>query len=202
MISIIDYKAGNAPSVYNALKSLNIECKLVHHSAELEEASGIILPGVGSAGETMKSLRDMDFIPLLNELVINQKVPFLGICVGLQVLFDYSEEGNTNCLGWIPGKVSKFPASEVRVPQMGWNKVTFLRSSPLTYGVPNNSYLYFVNSYFALPTDSSYTLGSTNYHVEFCSVVSHENIHATQFHVEKSGEVGLKILENFCLLKG
>ncbi|MBJ6362006.1 imidazole glycerol phosphate synthase subunit HisH [Paenibacillus sp. GCM10012307] len=202
MITIIDYKAGNAPSVYNAIKSLNIDCKMASTSTEIEQASKIILPGVGSASETMSSLEEMDVIHLLNEMVLTKGVPFLGICVGLQVLFDHSEEGNVDCLGWIPGKVKKFSASQVRVPQMGWNSVTFQRSSALIQDVPENSYYYFVNSYYAAPENHSDVLGVTHYGLDFCSVVSHKNIHATQFHVEKSGNVGLQILKNFCLNGG
>jgi len=197
MIAIIDYKAGNAPSVYHALKKMNISSKLVNNKAEIIQAEKIILPGVGSAIETISSLKELDIIDTLNELVVNKKVPFLGICVGLQILFDHSEEGNVNCLGWIPGRVKKFDKSVVRVPQIGWNSVEFTRPSPLIKGIPNGSYFYFVNSYYAVPTNHEYSLGFTNYGERFCSMVSYDNIYATQFHVEKSGSVGLTMLKNF-----
>ena len=169
MIAIIDYKAGNAPSVYHALKKMNISSKLVNNKAEIIQAEKIILPGVGSAFETISSLKELDIIDTLNELVVNKKVPFLGICVGLQILFDHSEEGNVNCLGWIPGRVKKFDKSVVRVPQIGWNSVEFTRPSPLIKGIPNGSYFYFVNSYYAVPTNHEYSLGFTKYGERFCS---------------------------------
>jgi len=197
MIAIIDYKAGNAPSVYHALKKMNISSKLVNNKAEIIQAEKIILPGVGSAFETISSLKELDIIDTLNEQVVNKKVPFLGICVGLQILFDHSEEGNVNCLGWIPGRVKKFDKSVVRVPQIGWNSVEFTRPSPLIKGIPNGSYFYFVNSYYAVPTNHEYSLGFTKYGERFCSMVSYDNIYATQFHVEKSGSVGLTMLKNF-----
>lgn len=197
MISIIDYKAGNAPSVYNALRSLDIDCKLIRQKSELDDAQSIILPGVGSASETMKSLYELNYVDLLTDKVLHHKVPFLGICVGLQILFDYSEEGDVECLGWIPGNVKKFSSHVVRVPQMGWNQVSFAKSSPLIQNIPDHSYLYFVNSYFAAPEIDSHSLGITDYGVHFTSMISHKNVYATQFHVEKSGKVGLEILQNF-----
>jgi glutamine amidotransferase len=123
-------------------------------------------------------------------------VPFLGICIGLQVLFERSEEGPTDGLGWLPGNVRRFPASG-RVPQIGWNAVRFRRRHPVVADLPETPYCYFVNSYYAVPADDGDVLGTTEYGVEFCSMVAHRNLVATQFHAEKSGEVGLRILQGF-----
>jgi len=201
MIGVIDYRAGNSPSVLNALNKLGIEARLVDSNEEICSCKGIILPGVGSADATMQSLRDMNCIDMLREKVLVEKVPFLGICVGLQVLFEYSEEGNTRCLGWLPGKVVRFDDALVRVPQIGWNRVEFRRDSPLLDGM-REGYFYFVNSYYAIPGDESLVLGSADYGIEFCSVVESSNIYASQCHLEKSGNTGLKLLRNFAAVCG
>jgi len=201
MIGVIDYKAGNSPSVLNALNKLGADAKLVCSKEEICSCSGIILPGVGSADATMSSLREMDLIGVLQERVMVGKIPFLGICIGLQVLFEYSEEGNTRCLGWLPGKVVRFDDSLVRVPQIGWNRVAFRRESPLLNGM-KEGYFYFVNSYYAIPEDKSVVIGTANYGADFCSVVESSNIYASQCHLEKSGRTGLKLLRNFAALCG
>jgi len=123
-------------------------------------------------------------------------VPFLGICIGLHVLFDHSEEGDTDCLGWVPGSVRKFPPTD-RVPQIGWNAVRLTREHPATRELPDEGYFYFVNSYYCTPTDPADALGITTYTTEFCSVVARANLIATQFHAEKSGELGLALLRGF-----
>ena len=196
-IGIIDYKAGNAPSVLNALKRSHIPAELVSDPADLKKMTAIILPGVGSAGATMESLKEMDCIECLNNLVNREGIPFLGVCVGLQILFEHSEEDDTNCLSWLPGRVRKFNKQAVRVPQMGWNSVDFIRESPILEGLEKSEYFYFVNSYYVEPTDKSIVLATTDYNGAFCSMVQKGNITATQFHLEKSGEVGIKLLQNF-----
>lgn len=196
MTGIIDYRAGNSPSVLNAMNKLGCNAELIKTKDEIERCSGIILPGVGSADATMLSLKEMGCIDILEEMVLGKKIPFLGICVGLQVLFDHSEEGNTDCLGWLPGQVKRFDDKSVRVPQMGWNKVSFKRESPLLKGI-REGYFYFVNSYHAVPTDAEMVLGSADYSGEFCSVIEHCNIYAAQCHLEKSGTTGLALLKNF-----
>lgn len=201
MISIVNYHAGNAPSVMYALNYLGIACELVSNAAELERARKIILPGVGSAGATMDSLRDSGLITALEQKVMRERVPFLGICIGQQIIFEHSEEGDVACLGWLKGKVARFPASCGPVPQIGWNDLRLRRAHPFAEGVRDGAYVYFVNSYFVKPADDSVVLGTTDYGgVEFCSTVSHENILATQFHVEKSGPIGLRMLSNFARL--
>ncbi len=201
MIGVVDYRAGNAPSVMYALARLGIDARLVSDAEAVREVDRIILPGVGAAGATVASLTNSGLVEILTERVLNQGTPFLGICVGLQILFEYSEEGETDCLGWLPGKVKRFSGS-VRVPQIGWNSVRFVRDHALTKGLPEDPYLYFVNSFHAVPTDDDDVLGVTDYAGEFCSVVAHGNIAATQFHAEKSGEVGLRILTNFATWNG
>src|SRR6266516_5160281 len=127
MIDVIDYRAGNSPSVIYALERLGRECRLVAKPEEIAESERLVLPGVGAAAATLESLRESDLLDALTQRVQRDKVPFLGICIGLQVLFEHSEEGNTQCLGWLPGRVRRFPDGQ-RVPQIGWNEVRFARS--------------------------------------------------------------------------
>ncbi len=156
MIKIIDYAAGNAPSVLNAIEHMGYKASLCRTPSDLEDATHIILPGVGSARATIDSLLEMNILSELEKAVLVDKVPFLGICVGLQILFDFSEEENTVCLGWLKGRVVKFDQNLTRVPQMGWNKVTFQKNIPYSL---KSSYFYFVNSYHALPEDESVVWG-------------------------------------------
>lgn len=194
MIKIIDYKAGNATSVMHAVAHLGYDVAFARNSQDLEGATHIILPGVGSAKATMDSLREMNLISALEDNVLHEKVLFLGICVGLQILFTHSEEENTDCLGWINGHVVKFDASKVRVPQMGWNEVKFINDTPCP---ARDDYFYFVNSYFAKPENKSDLWGTADYDCTFAAAVRRNNIYATQFHVEKSGEAGLALLKGF-----
>lgn len=184
---IIDYKAGNAPSVMHAVTKLGCKAEFVRNPAELAGAERIILPGVGSAKATMDSLRETGLVTAMEDLVLKKSVPFLGICVGMQILFEHSEEDDTVCLGWLKGKVVKFDKTKVRVPQMGWNKVW-------------DNYYYFVNSYYAVPENKADLWGCADYNGEFAAAVhssEYDNIYGTQFHAEKSGESGLKLLRNF-----
>lgn len=196
MIDVIDYRAGNSPSVIYALERLGLPCRLVAKPDEIAEAERLVLPGVGAAAATLESLRESDLLDALTQRVQRDKVPFLGICIGLQVLFEHSEEGNTHCLGWLPGRVRRFPDGQ-RVPQIGWNEVRFARSHPVIAGLPDRAHFYFVNSYYADPRDPDDALGRTDYGVEFASVVAHDNVVATQFHAEKSGGLGLRLLAAF-----
>lgn len=196
MIDVIDYRAGNSPSVIYALQKLGIECRLVSKPEEIAASERIILPGVGAARATLESLEVSGLVEPLAQRVREGGAPFLGICVGLQVLFDHSAEGDTPGLGWLPGEVLRFAGTE-RVPQIGWNEVEATRSHPLWEGVPTGGYFYFVNSYYAVPADDADVLGVTNYGLDFCSVVTRDNLAATQFHAEKSGPLGLTVLTNF-----
>lgn len=198
MVAIIDYKAGNAPSVLHAVKYLGCDASLVHHPEEIKRAAHIILPGVGSARATMESLNEMRLIEPLEEMVISGKCLFLGICVGLQIMFEHSQEEDTDCLGWLKGEVVKFDASAVRVPQMGWNRVSFEQNKGLRV---EDNYFYFVNSYYAKPKDPGDIWGTADYCGRFPAAVHRDNIYATQFHVEKSGEAGLKLLNEFLHLR-
>ena len=198
MIKIIDYKAGNAPSVMCAVRHLGYDAEFARYSAELENASFIILPGVGSARATMDSLREMDLLNVLEDRVLNKKTPFLGICVGMQILFEHSEEENADCLGWLGGSVVKFDTSKVKVPQMGWNEVRFDKNKPLSV---QDDFFYFVNSYYAKPNNESDIWGTADYNGIFTAAVHRDNIYGTQFHTEKSGEAGLAFLKNFFNVK-
>jgi imidazole glycerol-phosphate synthase subunit HisH len=196
MIAVVDYRAGNAPSVLYALEHLGIPARLIDRADELAGAERIILPGVGEARATIDSLVEQDLVGALTDRVRGDRVPFLGICIGLQVLFDHSEEGDTDCLGWVPGQVRRFPDTG-KVPQIGWNRVRFAREHPLVADAPGDGHFYFVNSYYCVPDDAADVLGRTDYTVEFCSVVARDNIVATQFHAEKSGPLGLSLLRAF-----
>jgi len=201
VIGVIDYKAGNAPSVINALRKLDIACQFVSTPEQLRDLSGVILPGVGSAPATIDSLDELGFISALEDFVLREQKPFLGICVGMQILFEHSEEGNAACLGWLRGTVKRFPP-EVRVPQIGWNRVDFAYSHPLTAGINSPAYFYFVNSYYAAPEENGIVLGTAEYGLPFCAALASGNILATQYHVEKSGIVGLRMLQNFAAIVG
>ena len=198
MIKIIDYKAGNAPSVMHAVTRLGHKAAFAQSPQDLEDAAHIILPGVGSAKATMESLREMNLTGALESAVLQKKVMFLGICVGLQILFEHSEEEDAACLGWLKGRVVKFDASRVRVPQMGWNQVQFVKDAPP--GIQGD-FFYFVNSYYAKPEDEGDVWGRADYNGPFTAAVHKNNIYATQFHVEKSGEAGLALLNGFLDLK-
>ncbi len=201
MIGVVDYRAGNAPSVMYALERIGAPATLVRVADDLATVERIILPGVGAASATMASLTDAGLVEPLRHSVVDVGTPFLGICIGLQVIFQHSEEGPSDCLGWVPGDVVRFPDTE-RVPQIGWNSVSVTRPHPLVAGWPGEPYCYFVNSFHARPASPDAVLGTTDYSVEFCSMVAHGNIAATQFHAEKSGEIGLRVLANFATWDG
>jgi len=201
VIDVIDYRAGNSPSVIYALEKLGLPCRLVGKPEEVLASEQLILPGVGAARATLDSLAESGLVEPLTERVQRDGVPFLGICIGLQVLFEHSEEGDTPGLGWLAGAVRRFDDT-LRVPQIGWNEVRFTRPHPLTAGLPERGHYYFVNSYYAAPTDPADVLGVTEYGPEFASVVARDNVVATQFHAEKSGRLGLALLERFAAWDG
>jgi glutamine amidotransferase len=205
MIKIIDYKAGNAASVLHAVTHLGYEAEFAHGPQDLENATRILLPGVGSAKATMESLREMDLLQPLHDAVLGKKVLFLGICVGLQILFEHSDEGDVDCFGWLKGRVGKFDKSKVRVPQMGWNQVRFVKNTPFSSkdneAVAGSDFFYFVNSYYAKPEDVSDLWGLADYNGTFAAAIQRDNIYATQFHIEKSGEAGLALLKGFLSLR-
>ena len=196
-IGIINYKAGNAQSVASAVRKVGTDFLMINKADDLSLVDGVILPGVGSAGATMDSLSELDLIEALGTFVNEEKRPYLGICVGLQVLFETSEEDAATCLGWLPGTVKRFDASAVRVPQIGWNTLDKKQPHPIFEGTPDVRYGYFVNSYHAFPSDDSLVIGTTDYGNRSTAIVARDHIWATQFHIEKSGPIGLRMLSNF-----
>lgn len=200
MVAILDYGAGNLTSVRLAFEALHAEAIVTADPNVVRQAQRVVFPGVGAAGSAMDNLRRLQLDQSIAE-TIARGVPFLGICVGMQVLFQNSEEdGGVQTLGLLPGTVRRFafPDSRVKVPQMGWNQVDFTRSHPLLDGIPSGTDFYFVHSYYAQPDHSDHILGTTDYAGNrFCSMVARQNLVATQFHAEKSGEAGLRLLNNF-----
>ncbi len=202
MIAVVNYGAGNLRSVAKALEKIGAPICVTSDPAQVSRAEAVILPGVGAAKDTMSGLASAGMVEPLREAV-RQGKPFLGVCIGLQVLLtDSDEDGGSACLDIVPGKVKRLPPG-LKVPHMGWNRVRFTRPHPVLAGIPDDSYFYFVHSYHAEPADPNAVIGRTEHGIEFCSVLAQgENLLATQFHPEKSGTLGLKIYENFCRLAG
>jgi glutamine amidotransferase len=204
-IAIVDYKAGNLTSVARALEYLGHRCEISDRPETIRRAPRVILPGVGAAGTTMENLNRLGLAEVLREDVARAGKPFLGICIGIQVLLDRSEEDAAECLGVIGGRAVRFPSfvdgRPLKVPQIGWNRVRQTRSHPVFAGVPANTHFYFVNSYYPLPDDPDVTIAVSDYGVSFAAAIARDNVIATQFHLEKSGAAGLRLLDNFCRLK-
>ena len=198
MIAIIDYGMGNLRSVSKALEYLGASYKLCSQGKDLARATHVILPGVGAFGDAMKELRSRGFIEPIRELVA-RKTKLLGVCLGLQLFFEKSEESSgVKGLGIFKGTVRKFRSSNVKIPHMGWNDLKILKKHPLLEGIPSGEYFYFVHSYYGKPAVKSLTLASCKYGREdFAAVIGNDHIFATQFHPEKSQEAGLRILRNF-----
>jgi glutamine amidotransferase len=196
MITIIDYGAGNLRSVVNAVGRLGYEASVTADPAEVLKAQAVILPGVGAAADTMTNLRQQGLDEPIRRVIAEGR-PFLGVCIGMQVLFSDTEEGGSHqCLGIIPGTVRKFPAG-LKVPHMGWNQLKQKIAHPVFEDIADGADFYFVHSYYVEPEDKGMVAGETDYGLPFCSVVAQDNLVATQFHPEKSGEVGLKVYDNF-----
>ena len=199
MIAIIDYGAGNLRSVANAIARLGYQPRITSDPAEVVNAEAIIMPGVGAAGDTMASLKRRGLADMIGQLIAEER-PFLGVCLGLQILFASTEEGGGHeCLGIIPGQVRKLPPG-LKIPHIGWNQVKQMISHPVFEGIPDEANFYFVHSYYVEPEDRSLVAGETEYGVRICSVIARGNLVATQFHPEKSGEIGLKLYDNFIRL--
>jgi imidazole glycerol-phosphate synthase subunit HisH len=208
VIAILDYRAGNLTSVERALRFLGFPCEITASPDRIRAAERIIFPGVGAAGKSMQDVKELGLDVLLHER-LEAGVPVLGICVGLQVLLDYSEENDTPCLGILPGRVRLFPeglrdanGDFLKIPHMGWNEVIFAGNHPVFRNVPPGSEFYFVHSYYPDPSDLECVVGTTHYGENFCSAVARGNLVAVQFHPEKSGPPGLQILRNFCQWNG
>jgi glutamine amidotransferase len=198
-IVIVDYGAGNLRSVINALRTLGHEPEVSANPRQIALSRAVILPGVGAGGPAMEELDKLNLSDTLRRRV-SQKLPLLGVCLGLQLLMSATEEGGlVPCLGIVPGLVKKLP-EEGKIPHMGWNQVKQARPHPIFEGIPDNSNFYFVHSYYAEPEDSSVVVGTTDYGINFCSVLASGNVIATQFHPEKSGAMGLKFYDNFIKL--
>ena len=204
MIAIVDYKAGNLTSVQCALREVGIDATITSDPEAVAKADRVIFPGVGAAGAAMEELQARGLDAAVRRFVASGK-PFLGICIGCQVILDSSEEdGGVSCLGLLGGGVKRFPTlSGLKVPHMGWNQVRFTRKHPVVEGIPNGAEFYFVHSFYPAPVDSSVVLGETEYGgIRFPSLFAQGNIVACQFHAEKSGPFGLRLLKNFCAWNG
>jgi len=195
MIAILDYGMGNLFSIYNGLKRVYDDPRLVtaENIERLEEADGIIVPGVGAFDDGIRNLKP--FSEVLLELV-RSGVPMLGICIGMQVMFEASEEGNEKGLGLIPGTVVRLPGT-VRVPHMGWNNLHLQKHSELLDGITDADYFYFVHSYHGVPRDKECIIASVDYGTQITAIVNKKNLYGVQFHPEKSSKRGLQLLKNF-----
>lgn len=202
MIAVIDYGMGNLRSVHKALEAVGYRAIVTRDPKMIEKASHLVLPGVGAFGDCMANLHRYDLVSPIREAVLQGK-PFLGICLGLQVLFTESEEfGSHRGLDLIRGTVKRFPRAgsggqSLKIPHMGWNTIAIRRQSPLLDGIDEGSFVYFVHSYYVEPQDPMVVATTTEYGMPFTSSVWKENIFAAQFHPEKSQRIGLKILRNF-----
>jgi len=196
MIAIVDYGVGNLRSVQKALERVGARAVITADEAQLDAARGVVLPGVGAFGDGMDNLRSRGLVPPVLRQVERGK-PFLGICLGMQLLFDESEEmGRHQGLGLLPGRVVRFPESELKVPHIGWNRLQGCGTG-LLEGIAEGAYAYFVHSYYVAPEEPGDVLATTEYGLEFASVVSRGPVFGAQFHPEKSQEVGLRLLANF-----
>ncbi len=199
MIAVIDYGAGNLRSAVRALQHVGAPLRVTDNPADLRAADAVVLPGVGATRDTMDALDRLELSPVIPEL-IRSGVPFLGICVGMQVLAEQSDEwGIHPCLGVIPGQVRRFPVTAGKIPQIGWNQVHFDPEAvpPLLEGIPNGTDFYFVHSFYVDTPETSIIAGRTDYGLSFPSVLAWGSASATQFHPEKSGRWGLALLRNW-----
>lgn len=196
MLTIIDYGLGNISAIQNVYKQLNIPTKLAKTSKDLSDATKLILPGVGAFDGAMIKLNQSEMLQTLNEVVLQKKIPVLGICVGMQILANGSEEGNLAGLGWIKGKVKKIPHN-LRLPHMGWNSISEARANSLFKSFEADVQFYFLHSYYFECEVESNILARTKYSIEFASVVKSGNVYGVQFHPEKSHHYGTTLLKNF-----
>ncbi|MDE6313957.1 MAG: imidazole glycerol phosphate synthase subunit HisH [Lachnospiraceae bacterium] len=197
MIAIIDYDAGNIKSVEKALLYLGEEAEITRDKQKILNADKVILPGVGNFGDAMSNLHKYELVPVIRE-VVAKKTPFLGICVGLQLLFERSDESDkVEGLGILHGEILRIPDTGLKIPQMGWNNIKVDDSCPLFQGLPKEPYVYFVHSYYLKAKDATMVKATTEYGTLIHAAVQKDNVYACQFHPEKSSEVGLQILKNF-----
>lgn len=204
MITILDYGSGNLNAIKNIYERLNIPFEFADTKEQIAKADHIILPGVGAFDETISTLQNKGFLEVLNEKVLEQKVPILGICVGMQMLANNSEEGTLAGLGWIPGSVKKFDKNLIpgkpKIPHLGWNSIEFTRDCPLFKNINPEIGFYFVHSYYYECADEVNVICKTEYGKIFHSAVNRDNIFGVQFHPEKSHDNGIQLLKNFANL--
>lgn len=204
MITILDYGSGNLNAIKNIYERLNIPFEFAETEEQIMRADHILLPGVGAFDETISTLQKKGFVEILNKKVIEEKVPLLGICVGMQMLADSSEEGTLNGLSWIPGKVRKFDKNLIpgkpKIPHLGWNSIEITRDCTLFKDIDPTLGFYFVHSYYYECLDEDNVISRTEYGNVFHSAVNRENVYGVQFHPEKSHDNGIQLLKNFANL--
>lgn len=207
MVSIIDYRAGNLKSVERALNKIGVPCRVTAQSEEVKASERIVFPGVGAAGQAMANLRETGMDRVLADAFASGK-PILGICLGAQIILELSEENDAACLGLIKGSTRRFPealssgSGRLKIPHMGWNGLKIKSRHPVLDGINGDDEFYFVHSYYPGPSRAECILAQTDYGIMFPSVIGSRNLIAMQFHPEKSGPAGLRILSNFCVWDG
>lgn len=201
MIVVIDYKMGNIGSILNMLRKIGTNAICTSEISDIQKAEKIILPGVGSFDNAMKNINDLGLVSVLSQKVLGEKIPILGICLGMQLFTKNSEEGQAPGLGWIDAGTVRFKFdrenSDLKIPHMGWNNAALKKDSELYKDMPEASRFYFVHSYHLVCNDEKDVVAKTNYGYEFTSIVQRENIYGVQFHPEKSHKYGMKLLKNF-----
>ena len=194
-VFVVDYEMGNLRSVARALERAGAKVRVSSDPQALAQATAVVLPGVGAADAAMRALLTRGLVEPIRQYAAAGR-PFMGVCLGLQLLFESTEEGATPCLGIVPGKIRRLPAG-LKVPHMGWNWVDFRGQHPLVEGLGTGGYFYFVHSFFPDPEQHDWAVGHTDYGITFCSAIGRGSLFATQFHPEKSGPTGLRIYDNF-----
>lgn len=200
MITIVDYGMGNLGSIFNMFKKIGVQSKITSDKNEIEKATKVLLPGVGSFDAAMSKIKELDFQSLLNYKALEEKIPILGICLGMQLLTNSSEEGTLPGLGWIPAETLKFKLDanqNLKIPHMGWNMVQKNRASKLIDNFEEEARFYFVHSYYVKCQNDANSILKTNYGLTFDSAIQKDNIYGAQFHPEKSHKFGMTLLKNF-----
>ncbi len=204
MIAIIDYEAGNLTSVERAIRSLGRDCVVTSDAQTIRDAERVIFPGVGQAGSAMASLARTELSAVIHDVYASGR-PFMGICLGTQIILSHSQEYDTPCLGLLEGEVKAFPlkmtdtdGSLLKIPHMGWNRIHQVSDHPILEGITEEDEFYFVHSYYPAPVQREHVLAECTYGFTFPVMLGHKNLVSSQFHPEKSGKAGLKILDNFC----
>lgn len=202
MITIIDYGLGNLRSVQKAFERCNVIVKISSKPGDIKNAEKLLLPGVGHFAEGMRNIKEYGILDAMNIAVLENKTPIMGICLGMQLMTDYSEEGNCKGLGWISGKTKKFnfETNGLKIPHMGWNNLLINNNSTIFKGISQQQFFYFVHSYYVTCESKSHILAETDYGGNFVSSFNHNNIYGCQFHPEKSHDAGLLLIKNFTLL--